>query len=376
MRKSKINLMISSRCADHFPDGQDGSMPLTDIRRQIKALIETTSVFGKPIFEAWINEDAPPQPGNQDSWEFCLKQVRSADILLVLYNGNAGWKKTDGEIGICHAELMEGIRHAPGKVHLISLLQKSNNEILSNPANKRFHYYVTSLNLFRGIGPKNREDLIEQVRKTIRESLVTFVERGVREASKGRFHTGQALDWSRLNFPERIAEITKIVTDAICMRTGQNEKDGLFVEVSKSKVLTIPSAIPAALSISAAREMVGQPFLQDHLHVKKLRRGVFGPMHIIGCHKGVTENQAATFLGYPDATLVAAPFGIYVADEVQNIQLVLLSNCRDETTNRHGIQRFFEWIEQTGEDQFLLRGAESRKRIVKAIAKELQRTGT
>ena len=34
-----------------------------------------------------------------------------------------------------------------------------------------------------------------------------------------------------------------------------------------------------------------------------------GPLHIIACLKTATESQAAKFLGFPDATLVAAPFG-------------------------------------------------------------------
>jgi hypothetical protein len=76
-------------------------------------------------------------------------------------------------------------------------------------------------------------------------------------------------------------------------------------------------------------------------------------------------------LGFPDATIVNAPFGIYVADNAQKIQFVLLSNCRDETATRYALQRFMEWLEEAEEASALVEHAASRKRIVQAIAKEV-----
>lgn len=37
---------------------------------------------------------------------------------------------------------------------------------------------------------------------------------------------------------------------------------------------------------------------------------------------------------------------------------------------RHGLQRVFEWLEQTGEDSRLAERASGRARIVRAIANE------
>ena len=73
-------------------------------------------------------------------------------------------------------------------------------------------------------------------------------------------------------------------------------------------------------------------------------------------------------LGFPDATVVTPTFGVYVADSVQMIQLVFLANCRDRTSTRHAVQRFFDWIERSGESDYLVERAKSRKKIVKAIA--------
>jgi len=128
-------------------------------------------------------------------------------------------------------------------------------------------------------------------------------------------------------------------------------------------------AVPAALSIGAARELVGRPFLRDYERLEMMAEAV-GPVHVIGCNRGATESQALQMLGFPDATVVTAPFGIYVADDVQKVQFVLLANCRDQTATRTALQRFLEWQDASGEADDLVKRARSRKRIVETIAAE------
>ena len=108
--------MISSRCLVDF-DGKK----LSEIRRILKQEIEELTIFENRMFEVWINEEEHPRYGGWDTVEVCLEAVRDCDILIVLSNGHAGWTKEDGDIGICHAEMMEGINTAPGKVRLIDL---------------------------------------------------------------------------------------------------------------------------------------------------------------------------------------------------------------------------------------------------------------
>jgi hypothetical protein len=50
--------------------------------------------------------------------------------------------------------------------------------------------------------------------------------------------------------------------------------------------------------------------------------------------KRFTESQASPLLGFPDATLVTPSFGVYIADNLQKMQLVLLANCRDECSTQ------------------------------------------
>ncbi|MBI3868049.1 MAG: DUF4062 domain-containing protein [Verrucomicrobia bacterium] len=369
---SKIRVMISSRCNDRFPHGIATSPTLTDLRTELRNEIEAVEIFGSKPFEVWINEIAPPKGGTWDSWDVCIEAVKDCDVLLVLSNGNAGWAKNKGDIGICHAELMTGLSQAPGKVSFLSLGNIPADKTDQGVRNQRFQEYVAQQSLFRGGEVKTVAQLKTRVNEALHEALVTLVQRGVREASKGRFYSGQALDWTRMDFAGRQSEMIRVLREAVLQRSNALEDAGnLFVTLNGGEVLIATHAIPAALSVGAAKELVGQPFLKDHGFDKVLTGKRTGPVHLIACHKAATESQATRLLGFPDATFVSAPFGVYVADNLHKVQLAYISNCRDEANTRHGVQRFFEWLEQTGEDVQLAKRAASRAKIVKAIAKEI-----
>ena len=137
MARRKIKIMISSRCNDLFPaGGGKGSCTFSEIRARLKTEIEAEKLFGKEAFEVWINEDEPPEPGAQDSWDLCVEQARETDLLLVLYNGNAGWAVSAGDIGICHAELMTAFSESSGKVSIVSMLDSDPNLRPSGPRDR------------------------------------------------------------------------------------------------------------------------------------------------------------------------------------------------------------------------------------------------
>lgn len=369
-----IKIMISSRCND--PIALNGkAVTFTAVRKKLKAAIEAAQPFAEPFFEVWINEDAPPEEGSTDSWETCLQQVDEANILLVLYNGNAGWAKAGGDIGICHAELERALSISPAKVRLIELPLSDPGNKAEKLRNERFRFYVQSQSLFRGALAKNGEEAIDLALQALHAAVVDMVGLGKREARKGKYHLGEALDWSHLDFLRRQAAMEKIMRNYLQQRSGSAKTsfaDALILRLQDKSLLAVAHAVPAALSIAAAREMVGRPFLRDHQYAAVLNDRVLGPVHFIGCHKRVSEAQAVSLLGQPDLTLINAPFGIYAADVVYSIQVVLLSDCRDQSSTRHALQRFFDWLEQSGEAALLLERAAKRMRIVNAIAKEVK----
>jgi len=367
---SLLKVMISSRCTVDF-DGQK----LSEIRKELKKEIEDFTVFGHPVFEVWINEKEDPRGGGRDSVEVCLQAVRNCDILIVLSNGHAGWTNEKGGIGICHAEMMEGINTAPGKVRLI--------DMGSVPANKRsqvgrrnllFQKYIQQQGLFHGGTVETVDELKQRVKDAVFDALISLAKAGVLDTSKGKFLSVSALDWSHLDFEEREKQMRKVLCEIINERRDKTvTSKELIVNFGGQRVLLIPHAIPAALSIGPAKEMVGQPFLYDHEYSTQLSNHKSGgPMHIIACQKTATELQAIKLLGFPDATVISAPFGVFVADNIQKVQFAFIINCRDETSTRHGTQRFFAWLEQSGEVRFVAQRAKARAAIVQAIADNIK----
>ncbi len=368
---SKLRVMISSRCNDPFPAAQKKTK-LSDVRKELKQEIEAIELLGKKPFEVWINEETPPQGGTWDSWDVCLQAVKDCDVLIVLSNGNAGWADGAGDIGICHAELMTGLSVAPAKVRLVGLGNVEVKKTAEGQRNQRFQEYVAQQSLFRGGMVETVAELKARVQEALHDAVVSLTQSGVREASKGKFHSGAALDWSRLDFTSRQAVMSRVIRESILARSDSVEDDGrVFATIDKKETLFESHAIPAAMTIGAAKEMVGQPFLRDHLLADALTGKRGGPVHVIACHKNATESQALKLLGFPDATVVTAPFGVFVADPVQKVQFAFITNCRDEANTRHGLQRFFEWMSQTGEESLLADRAMARARIVRAIAKEV-----
>jgi hypothetical protein len=369
-RSRKIQVMISSRCEDKFP--LENGANLSQIRRDLKREIEATSLFGKLIYEVWINEETPPQGGKWDSWDVCIQATKECDVLLALANGNAGWAADGEDIGICHAELATALSTAPGKVRLISLGNIKADRSDAGKRNARFQAYLTRQTLFRGSAVRTINELKERVKEALLDATISLAQGGVREASRGKWYSGEALEWQRLDLVAREAKIKEVLNKLITGRTASRQTEGInevILRIGGHELLIVLHAMPAAFSVGQAKEMVGQPYLNDYKRAIKLVKGVGGPVHLIGCHKAVTEPQAARTLGFSDATFVVAPFGLYVADSVQMIQMIFVANCRDEINTRHGVQRFLEWLNQTGEGERLVDRAKSRANIVRAIAK-------
>ena len=49
----------------------------------------------------------------------------------------------------------------------------------------------------------------------------------------------------------------------------------------------------------------------------------------------------------PDATVVTTTIGVYLVDSIQQIQFILLANCRDETSTRFAVQRPLDWLNRS-----------------------------
>lgn len=366
---AKLKVMISSRCSTEIIDG-DLTAPLTEIRKELKDAMETELLFGVPLYEVWISEEPKNASAQESSWQECMNKAESADILLCIYTGEGGWAKKNGDIGICHAELETSINKERNKVYIINARDACKTKPDSKSLiNTRMRKYIERVDRFHR-SVKTKSELFEACREITANATVHLAKMGKREARREKYNFGEALDWSRMNFMERKAAIENEISDQFG-QSGMSTKDGCVNYKKRSKTYLFKiHGIPSGMNISSAREMVGQPFLKDHLIVSESAKESRGPIHLIGVHKGVTEQQAITILGQPDAVIVDGPFGIYIADKIQNIQMVFLSNCRDSASSRHNVQKFLGWIEESGESDSLFLRAKRRSQIMKIINKQ------
>jgi hypothetical protein len=371
---TNIRVMISSRSRQLFPYKDSNTSLLSHVREDLAVLIKAESLFDEPLFEPWINE--PASATADDIWDECMARVQRADILVVIYSGDAGWAKEGGEIGICHAELEKGLNSAREKVRILQIeplapLRKG----ADGKRDQLFRDFVQRQQPFTGTPCKNGEELIALCRRTLRESVAQMVRLGVREASRGKFYMGEALDWTRLDFRTRRQTMENVLAETLMERyKGRRLQDlnkvTLTMTVLGRELLVVCSAIPGAYSIPEARDQANQLFLNDWRCAPILKRNTVGPVHFVACNRSMTEPQAMRQLGFADATIVNAPFGVYVADDVQKMQLVYLTNCRDDTILRYQVQRAFDWLELAKERANFLERAAARARIVQAIAIE------
>lgn len=365
-KSSKIRVMISSRCKDTFPLRGKDRVRLTELRIDLKKEIENSETLGNKIYEVWVHEDAAAS-AERDSWEECMREARECDIFLMLYNGNAGWKGSGefASVGICDAEFQTAYAAAPSKVTIVDIFERDSALAPSEPHHRAFQARLDRENIF-GARPANPSELKSAIKRAVAVRTIELTQKGVLSSRQGRGYLGPALDWKRLSYSQRSDRMVKSVVSALNAEAAN--ADAFKLDIDGKAVLCRPAAIPDALSVSAARELVGQPHLSDHTYSAALKNLYGGPIHLIACLRGATEAQAQRMLGFSNATVVPAPFGVYVIDPVQAIQLVLIANCSDEHATRLGIQRFMEWLPQSGQLSILVRTAKKRKDIVTLLA--------
>lgn len=350
--------MISSRCKDTF-----AGAPLSASRTRLQTAIENARIFGQRVFEVWINERAGPAPATQNWWHWCLEQARNCDLLIVLYNGCSGSSLMSSQgVGICHAEFAEAMASAPDKVRVVRLEPV---QAVRAGSDRAFADDLARYRLF-SVAARTAAELDGAVQQSVLDGLRDLALKGARDTRRGVAFFGPALQWSRLDYAGRRQAMRTVMAAQLSQGPYRQGDTTVVTQIDGQNVLAVCDAIPAAFSVAQARELVGQPFLRDHQLAPRLK-GLAGPVHFIACHKGVTEAQAIRQLGYPDVTVVSPPFGVYVADEVQKIQMIFLRDCKDATTTQSRVDEAREWLDRSQEAPELRRRAHERALIVQQV---------
>lgn len=368
--------MLSSRVDDpgsKLPDGTGLRAVRDAIRQEIEAIALPDD--GEPLYEVFVNEGAAAQAGDADVERHCREQVDQAEVVLVLYNGRAGWA-SQGLTGICQTELRVALERGPQKVRIVRLpLTKAKK----GSSDERFQAFVDAQQLWTSQEVSTTEAIVEASLDALRDATVTMVrERARAGTTRNPEGRGEALRWRRLSLAQRAQEMRAAVATALSGEHRAEEVDqqhlsrpGRLVVLPRggANLLIRVDAVPAAMSVAAAREIVGQPFLLDHELAPLVSERRLGPVHVVAVHGGVSEAQAVRQLGSPDATFVPLDFGVYVADEIQKVQMVLLSRCIDTNAIYGQVQRLLDWLNASDEGTRLEQRAAARREIVQLLGR-------
>jgi hypothetical protein len=384
-----IRIMISSRSLT-----QAFGMPLREIRERLQARLEAVrwnappagggraALAGRdqPLFSVWIHENDPGRAADASTFEISLREINRADLIIVLYTGEAGSAAHDTELGICHAEFYEAVSRRPGIVSVVELTPLA---AAPNERDARFRKFLAEQSTYMR-SAASEAALHEHIMELLQERIAQLVKQAARGGAR-LSDRGQALDWNQLELTQRrrvmCNAVRAVLVDELAARkrtargpAKRGETPGADLcewALPSARVLARIDAVPAALSTPAARELVGQPFLRDHLRYAELEAtDLPGLVHLVACHRRPTEAQALRMLGSPDAVAIRSEFGIFAADHVQKIQLVLLGPCGDATAIALALRRFDEWLTQTGGEKAFVERAAARRRILKVLAQE------
>lgn len=374
----QLRLMISSRSNTEV----FGATRLTDIRLRLKEAIRSirwTGVMAKgssasmigddeSLFEVWIHEPEAGEPVDESTFELSLRKVREQDLVLVLYSGEAGWVSKDRDIGICHAEALEAIARR-GKVtpvfELTPVIEPKTD------ADHRFAAYLKRQHAFTKTCNSEAE-LQRAVLECIRDRVLELAHEGGQQLV--RRDRGAALDWESLTLIPRRAQMCAALRDAL--RSDPVAEPGVLpADLGGVRYTLRIDAVPDAMSVAAARELVGQPHLRDHERASQIGDDAPGIIHLIGCHRGVTRTQATRLIGTPDAIAIESEFGVLAVDVATQNQYILLRHCADADSIRSRITQLDQWLLSSEFGRKLEQRAATRVQLLRLMAEVQQGLG-
>jgi hypothetical protein len=362
---NKIKIFISSKVNPVFEGLTEKGYTLGKLRTFVKSELEKEKFLGEEIFDVILNEDGFEADFTQDAFDACLKKVSEADVIIILYSGDAGWApdKKKNVNGICHEEYLVAVKDHPGMTFGINIsghFTEVKYSIEQQARNKSFQDDVESFYRFKEYSDaKIATDLENNILKLIKANIQSSSEKAFkakREADLSNSIFGKTLDWSKLNYNQRVNEL-KI----------EAEKDFKDFTPFKDIIIT-QNIIPDNMSVTDARNYIKRPFLyeQDTIKTSKLKKGV---IHLISVYGNATEIQVKNLVGHPDLTVIKTPFGFYLWEQSTHIQIFFLINCKNPNTIKTRVQQVEIWLKSSKELSKVQQRSLARFSILEAINK-------
>jgi hypothetical protein len=359
----KIKVFISSR-VNSVLTGLPGQHTLTELRRFLCAELQKQVFLGEQVLEVLINEETFTGALNQNAFDNCMRELRSANIVIILYNGEAGWAiaGSTSANGICHEEALVAMSEFSEMSYVIDLrafatLPETGDAAV---ANANFSKDMTdAFPTIVAIPANNFEELqagtLSQAQRLIWNALNKAMTTQ-KQIVKGSGVFGATLDWSKMTYAERKASLEKQLSAVFDPLAG-------FEQVFKRF-----HGIPDNMSVADARNMIGRPFLSEHTDIQdsNLKSGI---IHFVAVYGNITEGQAKGLVGYPDLTVIKATFGLYLWEKNIHIQIFFVKGCINPQMIKTRFSEVTNWIKGSREEANILSRAASRFAILDTINK-------
>jgi len=357
---NKLRIFLSSRVNSHFIN-LDKDYTLTELRQYIREIMEAETLLNENIFDVITNETSFNGDFSKDAFDNCLNTMTTSHIIIILYNGEAGWSAADVKTaGICHEEFNLAMEKFSGLTYAVNLSHYfDNNKIELDEKNISFIKDFTDK--FRHVEsiskPKTVKSLQDTAVRQIKGYLLNAVEKAFVTRKEEVFadtEYGATLDWSKLTYHERQAEM-KLKLEAT------------FKSIPAfTKVIKAFHGIPDHMSVADARNMIGRPFVEEHELIKG-KKEVIGVIHFLAVYGNATEIQVKNLVGYPDLTVIKGTFGFYLWEKNMHIQMFFLPACNNPQKIERRLSQLINWLRESLEQSKIVMRAKARYSILHAI---------
>lgn len=358
---NKIKIFLSSRVIPVFENIDVLDYTLEKLRKFIKTEFESIKFLDEKIFSIVTNEEGFESSFTSDAFDTCIKNIKKCDLIIILYNGDAGWAPKNDKIvnGICHEEFITAVQDLPSMTKGINISSYFKNVVYEKDQKARNNKFEEDLNnyqrFFEVPTVKTKGEIESFVKKLISGYLKTAIDsafKAQKEVDAVKTIFGKTLDWTKLTYKQRSIEIN-----------SNSEKS--FVSIFNNTICNF-HAIPDNMSISDARNGMGRPFLYEHEQLSSsiLKSGV---IHFVSVYGTCTETQIKNLIGFPDLTIIKGSFGFYCWVQSTQIQLFFITKCINPSLFGTRKSQIENWLKSTKEKNNIIKRAKARFSILTAI---------
>lgn len=362
---NKIKIFLSSKVKPIFEGLDETDYDLGKLRMYIKEKLESQFFLGEKVIKVIMNEETFEQNFTKDAFDACLAAVEKSDLIIVLYNGDAGFapERDRQANGICHEEYLKAVQDHPSMTFGINLSKYFKKTTFKSDQQRRNHAFKLDVESFERFIESPKGQTVLEIQDSILRLITGYVHESLERAFKAKRELdvtntvfGKTLDWSKLTYSERNSEIVDLLSSVFL-----NFLDDTIIKCH---------AIPDNMSVSDARNFIGRPFLREHKELEKARYKK-GVVHVVGVYGSATEIQVKSLIGYPDLTAIRSSFGYYVWDQTTQIQMFFLTQCINPSTIRTRKQQIASWLKSSKELINVNKRAKARYNILDAINKSI-----